>query len=158
MRKQQDYFSTVEMLDIDQKYDVAVIDEAQMIADPDRGHSWTRAILGVQAPEVHVCMSPAAEKAVIHLISLCGDTCETRRYERKTKLVCEDEAFRFPEDVQEGDALMFYKKGGAGHRRPPGKNGLRASVIYGSLPPEIRRRQIRMFSGGSGMPSRHRDF
>ena len=102
--------STVEMLDIDQKYDVAVIDEAQMIADPDRGHSWTRAILGVQAPEVHVCMSPAAEKAVIHLISLCGDTCETRRYERKTKLVCEDEAFRFPEDVQEGDALIVFTK------------------------------------------------
>lgn len=34
--------STVEMLDIDQVYDVAVIDEAQMIADSDRGHSWTR--------------------------------------------------------------------------------------------------------------------
>ena len=33
--------STVEMLDIDQVYDVAVIDEAQMIADSDRGHSWT---------------------------------------------------------------------------------------------------------------------
>ena len=140
--------STVEMLDIDQKYDVAVIDEAQMIADPDRGHSWTRAILGVQAPEVHVCMSPAAEKAVIHLISLCGDTCETRRYERKTKLVCEDEAFRFPEDVQEGDALIVFTKRAvldiAGRLE---RMGVRASVIYGSLPPEIRRRQIRMFSG-----------
>ena len=39
--------STVEMLDIDQVYDVAVIDEAQMIADSDRGHSWTRGILGI---------------------------------------------------------------------------------------------------------------
>ena len=81
--------STVEMLDLDQKYDVAVIDETQMIADSDRGHSWTRAILGVQAREVHVCMSPAAEKVVSHLISLCGDSFEVHRYERKTRLLCE---------------------------------------------------------------------
>ncbi len=100
--------STVEMLDIDQVYDVAVIDEAQMIADADRGHSWTRAILGVQCPEIHVCMSPAAEGVVTHLIGLCGDTFEVRRYERKTALVCEEKPFVFPDDVQEGDALIVF--------------------------------------------------
>lgn len=139
--------STVEMLDIDQKYDIAVIDEAQMISDPDRGHSWTRAVLGVQAPEVHVCMSPAAEKVLTHLITLCQDTFEVRRYGRKTALVCEEEAFRFPEDVRDGDALIVFTKRAvldiAGRLE---KSGTRASVIYGSLPPEIRRRQIRLFS------------
>ena len=139
--------STVEMLDIDQKYEVAVIDEAQMIADPDRGHSWTRAILGVQAQEIHVCMSPAAEKVITHLISLCEDTCEIHRYERKTALMCEAVPVRFPEDVQEGDALIVFTKRAvldiAGRLE---RNGVRASVIYGSLPPEIRRRQIRLFS------------
>lgn len=34
--------STVEMLDCDKEYDIAVIDEAQMVADDDRGHSWTQ--------------------------------------------------------------------------------------------------------------------
>ena len=140
--------STVEMLDIDQSYEVAVIDEAQMIADPDRGHSWTRAILGVRAPEVHVCMSPAAERVVTHLIDLCEDTYEIHRYERKTALVCEDVPVRFPEDVQEGDALIVFTKRAvldiAGRLE---RGGMRASVIYGSLPPEIRRRQIRLFSG-----------
>lgn len=141
--------STVEMLDIDQKYDVAVIDEAQMIADSDRGHSWTRAVLGVQAPEVHVCMSPAAEKVITHLIALCGDSVEVRRYDRKTALLCEKEAFQFPEDVQEGDALIVFTKRAvldiAGRLE---RGGVRASVIYGSLPPEIRRRQIRLFADG----------
>lgn len=141
--------STVEMLDTEQKYDVAVIDEAQMIADSDRGHSWTRAVLGVQAEEVHVCMSPAAEKVITHLISLCGDTYEIHRYERKTQLLCEDEPFSFPEDVREGDALIVFTKkmvldiAGRLERR-----GIRVSVIYGSLPPEIRRRQIRIFAEG----------
>lgn len=139
--------STIEMLDIEKEYDIAVIDEAQMIADEDRGHSWTRAILGVKAKEIHVCMSPAAQNAVTHLISLCGDSSEINHYERMTKLVCEKEAFRFPEDVQDGDALILFTKRAvldiAGRLE---REGVRTSVIYGSLPPEIRRRQIRLFT------------
>ena len=139
--------STIEMLDIEKEYDIAVIDEAQMIADEDRGHSWTRAILGVKAKEIHVCMSPAAQDVVTHLISLCGDSSELNHYERMTKLVCEDEAFRFPEDVREGDALILFTKRAvldiAGRLE---REGIRASVIYGSLPPEIRRRQIKLFT------------
>lgn len=102
--------STIEMLDMEQHYDIAVIDEAQMIADRDRGHSWTRAILGVKADEIHICMSPAAEEVVTHLIALCEDTFEVRHYERKTALVCEQEAFVFPDDVTEGDALITFTK------------------------------------------------
>lgn len=139
--------STIEMLDIEKEYDIAVIDEAQMIADEDRGHSWTRAILGLKAKEIHVCMSPAAQDVVTHLISLCGDSSEINHYERMTKLLCEEEAFRFPEDVQEGDALILFTKRAvldiAGRLE---REGIRTSVIYGSLPPEIRRRQIRLFT------------
>lgn len=139
--------STIEMLDIEQEYDIAVIDEAQMIADEDRGHSWTRAILGVKAREIHVCMSPSAQQVITHLISLCGDSCEINHYERMTKLVCEKKSFRFPEDVQDGDALILFTKRAvldiAGRLE---REGIRTSVIYGSLPPEIRRRQIKLFT------------
>lgn len=141
--------STVEMLDIDREYEVAVIDEAQMVADELRGHSWTRAILGVRASEIHVCMSPAAEQVITHLISLCNDEYEIRRYERKTPLELEDAPISFPEDVQEGDALIVFSKKAvlnvAGRLE---SQGIDASVIYGSLPPEIRRRQMNLFNGG----------
>lgn len=140
--------STIEMLDLDRHYDIAVIDEAQMIASTDRGHSWTRAILGIQAAEIHICMSPAALPVVTHLITLGNGTYEVHRYERKTALVCEEKPFSFPEDVREGDALILFTKRAvldiAGRLE---KEGIRASVIYGSLPPEIRRRQIHQFSG-----------
>ena len=102
--------STVEMADFYKVYDIAVIDEAQMTADPERGHCWTKAILGIQALEIHVCMSPAAERVVQHLIEICGDDWEVHRYERKSALVCEDTPFRFPEDVREGDALVVFSK------------------------------------------------
>ncbi len=141
--------STIEMVDINQRYDIAVIDEAQMIADTDRGHSWTRAILGLLSEEIHICMSPAAEPVIIHLIGVCGDTYEIRRYERKTALICEDTPFNFPEDVQPGDALIVFSKKTvldvAGRLE---EVGIEASVIYGSLPPEIRRRQVQMFAEG----------
>ena len=138
--------STIEMADFDENYDIAVIDEAQLVADPDRGHSWTKAILGLRAPEIHICMSPAAEAVICHLIDLCEDTYEVERYERKTKLLCENKAFVFPDDVRQGDALIAFSKKSvldvAGRLEEVGVN---ASVIYGSLPPEIRRRQMHLF-------------
>lgn len=141
--------STIEMLDINKVYDVAVIDEAQMVADVDRGHSWTRAILGVRANEIHVCMSPIALEVVTHLIGLTGDKYEVHNYERKTPLVIEDEPFDFPADVKDGDAfIVFSKKAVLNIAARLEENGIKSSVIYGSLPPEIRRRQMEMFNGG----------
>ncbi len=141
--------STIEMLDMDLHYDIAVIDEAQMVADESRGHSWTRAILGMKADEIHVCMSQDAVKAVIHLVQLCGDDYEIHQYERKTPLETEDKAFVFPDDVQDGDALIaFSKKSVLNVAGRLEDCGITSSVIYGSLPPEIRRKQTQMFYSG----------
>ena len=47
--------ATVEMTPLGFDFDVAVIDECQMLADAQRGWAWTQALLGVCANEVHVC-------------------------------------------------------------------------------------------------------
>lgn len=141
--------STIEMADFDEAYDIVVIDEAQLVEDSDRGHSWTKAILGIRAEEIHICMSPAAEDAVKMLIELCEDTYEVRRYKRKTALICEEKSFDFPKDVQAGDALIvFYKKAVLDVAGRLEAEKISASVIYGSLPPEIRRRQMHLFNKG----------
>ena len=46
---------TVEMLDFNTCYQIAVIDEIQMIADPQRGSGRTSAVLGLIAEELHLC-------------------------------------------------------------------------------------------------------
>lgn len=43
---------TVEMVPVDVKVEVAVIDEIQMLRDQSRGWAWTRALLGIAAEEV----------------------------------------------------------------------------------------------------------
>ena len=40
-------------------FQVAVVDEVQMLGDPFRGPSFTRAILGLPAEELHLCGDPA---------------------------------------------------------------------------------------------------
>lgn len=73
---------TIEMADLSRHYDMAVIDEAQMISDPSRGGAWTAAILGLCADEIHICMAPHAESIIRKLIAYCGDEIvETEKFD-----------------------------------------------------------------------------
>ncbi|MBQ6551234.1 MAG: hypothetical protein IJL78_07495 [Lachnospiraceae bacterium] len=141
--------STIEMLDMQKTYALAVIDEAQMLADPDRGGSWTAAILGVCAPEVHVCAAPSAEEILIRMIEECGDTYEIVRHERMTPLTCETTRFHMEQDTKKGDALIVFSRSSVHavaaelHER-----GFKTSIIYGALPYDVRHEQARMFSEG----------
>lgn len=60
---------TVEMLNTAQKFDVAVLDEIQMLRDQQRGWAWTRALLGVNADHVHVCGELAATDIVKQMVA-----------------------------------------------------------------------------------------
>ena len=138
--------STIEKLSVDDEYDIAVIDEAQMISDGQRGSAWTKAVLGARANEVHICCSPDAVDIIILLIEECGDTHESVLYERDVPLVVDDRPFYFPGGVEDGDALIaFSKRMVLGIASILADNGIRASVIYGNLPPETRKRQVEMF-------------
>ena len=53
---------TAEMVPIDDRRDICVIDEIQMLRDIDRGTAWTRALLGVAADEVKIIFSKFADK------------------------------------------------------------------------------------------------
>ena len=56
--------------------EVAVIDEIQMMRDVGRGWSWTRALLGVAANEIHLCGEAAAIELVKELCYQIGETVE----------------------------------------------------------------------------------
>lgn len=46
---------TIETVDLGGEYDVAIIDEIQMMADEERGWAWTQALLATKAPVIHLC-------------------------------------------------------------------------------------------------------
>ena len=140
--------ATAEKLDMRRYYDVAVVDECQMIADGQRGYAWTRAILGVLAPEVHLCAAPEAEDLLVRLIESCGDSYEVERHKRTTPLICMTRTVDYHR-VQPGDALITFSKVGvlsvAEDLRQSGKE---PAIIYGALPYSTRRRQMEGFLKG----------
>jgi len=141
--------STVEMADLKKHYDVAVIDECQMISDRDRGGAWTAAILGLCADEIHACASPDAEELLTRIIRECGDELTIVRHERMTPLVVEKEGFQFPASVRRGDALIVFSKARVHAVAAELKRkGYRVSLIYGALPPDVRRDQAVRFQQG----------
>jgi ATP-dependent RNA helicase SUPV3L1/SUV3 len=141
--------STIEMVDTRRPIDVAVIDEAQMIFDADRGWAWTQAIVGVPANELLVICSAYAVPAIESLLKLCGETCKVVHFERKQHVellphVVPTTALRM------GDAVVaFSRRDVLTLRDEIAEKGHPVSVIYGALPPEVRRREAERFANGA---------
>ncbi|MBO4337670.1 MAG: helicase [Lachnospiraceae bacterium] len=141
--------STVETLDIYKRYDVAVIDECQMIADSQRGGAWTRAVLGVCAPEIHICCDNSCRNIVTQMITDCGDDYEEVIHERSVPLLFDKKDFRFPDGIQEKDALIvFSKRSVLAVAAELQRIGISASVIYGKLPYDVRMNEVKKFTEG----------
>lgn len=136
---------TIEKLDLKRQYDVAVIDEIQMIDDSQRGAAWSRALLGVRAKEIHVCGASNSREILEEIINDCGDPYEIIEYKRRIPLEVQDKAFNYNE-VEEGDAIVvFSKKKVLELAEEYSSKGIKASLIYGDLPPEVRRKQYEQF-------------
>lgn len=152
------YFSscTVEMIPLNTRFDVAVIDEIQMIADADRGNAWTTAVLGVQAKEVHVCGEERAVKVIQAMCASIGDKCVVHRYQRLSPLETMDKAVENLESLQKGDAVVAFSRQNLHSLKQniEEKTGRRCAIIYGSLPPEVRAQQAALFND----PSNDYDF
>jgi ATP-dependent RNA helicase SUPV3L1/SUV3 len=141
--------STIEMVGTNTPIDVAVIDEAQMIFDASRGWAWTQAIVAVPANEVIIICSAYAVPAIENLLGLCGERCSVRHFERKQHV----QLLSNPVPVHAlmlGDAVVaFSRRDVLMLRDQIAAAGHPVSVIYGALPPEVRRREAERFAEGA---------
>ena len=78
------------MTNVNQTYEVAVLDEIQMVKDYQRGWAWTRALLGIPAKEIHVCGEAAAINLIREVALSIGEEFEVKSYKRLTQLVIQD--------------------------------------------------------------------
>lgn len=139
---------TVEMLSPIVRYDVAVIDEIQMIADPERGGGWTAAVLGLCADELHLCGEDTAIPLIEAIARMTGDELIINRYERLTPLVVEDKPLGKITNVQPGDCIVTFSRKGIFSVKDQiqEQTGMKCVVAYGMLPPEIRSEQAALFN------------
>ena len=140
--------STIEMMGTGDLIDVAVIDEAQMIFDPWRGWAWTQAIVGAPAKELLIICSAYAVPAIENLLGLCGERCEVRVFERMQQVQLLPAAVPIA-NLKLGDAVVaFSRRDVLMLRDQVAANGKTVSVIYGALPPEVRKREAARFASG----------
>ncbi len=140
--------STIEMVSTNTPVDVAVIDEAQMIFDNSRGWAWTQAIVAVPATEVIIICSAYAVPAIENLLGLCGERCTVRVFERKQHVDLLTQQVPLS-SLRLGDAVVaFSRRDVLTLRDAIAASGHPVSVIYGALPPEVRRREAERFSNG----------
>lgn len=140
---------TVEMSPLNQKVDVAVIDEIQMIADDDRGWAWTQAVLGIQAKELHLCGEDRVVPLIQELCARIGDKCEVHRYERLNPLSVMNRSLKGSlKNLQKGDAVVSFSRVSlhAIKRAIEESTRRRCAIVYGSLPPETRATQAALFN------------
>ncbi|CAM2077493.1 MULTISPECIES: SUV3 family DEAD/DEAH box RNA helicase [Clostridia] len=136
---------TIEKVNLKQSYDIAVIDEIQMISDTQRGIAWSRAVLGLRCNEIHICGAMNAKELLIKILEDCEDDYEIKEYHRNIPLIVETKNFSY-NDVQEGDAIVvFSKKRVLEIAQDYSNKNIKTSIIYGDLPPEVRKMQYEQF-------------
>ncbi|XP_076249132.1 suv3 RNA helicase isoform X2 [Calliopsis andreniformis] len=138
---------SVEMVNVQNVYEVAILDEIQLIRDPSRGWAWTRALLGVVADEIHVCGEAAAIPIIESICATIGETVQVEQYKRLTDLVIEKYALRSLFNVQPGDCIVCFNKNDIFYvSQNIEKIGKQVAVIYGSLPPATKLAQAARFN------------
>ena len=140
---------TVEMVSLTKVYDVAVIDEIQMIGDEQRGSAWSRALQGIHAREIHLCGGLEACDIVRSLATSMGDDFELKKYDRLSNLVISDDSLQGDySKIRPGDCVVAFSRNDifSIKRQIEMLTPHKCAVIYGSLPAETRSKQARLFN------------
>ena len=143
------YSCTVEMAPLNTKFDVAVIDEIQMISHTERGWAWTQAFFGLQAREIHLCGEARTVNIMRELCALVGDEVHVHEYKRLTPLqILPRSLYGNLNKLEKGDCVVAFSVVGIhALRREIEKNtGKKCAIVYGSLPPETRAQQAKLFN------------
>ncbi|KAJ1962433.1 RNA helicase [Dipsacomyces acuminosporus] len=130
-------------------YNVAVIDEIQMISDRQRGWAWTNALLNLRAHEIHLCGEPSAVPLVRKVCETLDEEVEVREYSRLGQLEVSKKSLEGDwKNIRKGDCVVTFSRKSIFTIKNTieSKTGLRCAVIYGSLPPEARVEQARLFN------------
>ncbi len=131
-----------------QHWDVVVVDEVQMMADPQRGWAWVDALVSAHTPKLMMTGPALIEPSLRTLCELCEDQLQVQRTKRLSPVEVARHATTL-ERLEPGSLLVAFSRKLVlelkGMLESAGKS---VSVVYGALSPEVRREQARRFREG----------
>jgi hypothetical protein len=140
--------ATIEMFNPIHSGECVIIDEAQMLADPDRGWAWTRALMEAQAPEIHVIGPPTAQDLIQRMAGAAAIPMSVIEHNRLAPIQVADRNWPL-QDLEPRTILVAFSRQMVLQLKVDlERMKRRVSVVYGNLPPEVRRRQADRFADG----------
>lgn len=147
--------ATIEMADVDTHHSVVVVDEAQLLDNPQRGWAWTRAVFHSRCDVLVVTGSMDCLPILDRIAELTGETVELHEFERRAPLSAMPCAIE-PTELRSGDAVIAFSRTNVLAMKaeisrlvnPATGHPFRVATIYGALGPEVRRSEARRFSTG----------
>ncbi|KAK9086927.1 hypothetical protein Syun_029321 [Stephania yunnanensis] len=119
-----------------------------MVGCNTRGSSFTRALLGLPADELHLCGDAAAVPLVQKMLAATGDSVKVQYYERLSPLVPSKVPLGAFSNIKTGDCVVTFSRREIYKLKKEIEGGGKhlCSVVYGSLPSGTRTRQATMFN------------
>jgi ATP-dependent RNA helicase SUPV3L1/SUV3 len=139
--------STIEMMDTSRVVDACVIDEVQLLTDPDRGWAWCQALVGAPARRIIMTGSPDCIPLVQAMAEYLGEPLRIERLERHTPIDAEPAALSLSR-IEAGTAVIAFSRRDVLAIKALIEPRFRVAVIYGNLTPEVRREEARRFRSG----------
>lgn len=140
--------ATVEMFNSERSGDCVVIDEAQMLADSDRGWAWTRALMEAQSPEIHVIGPLTSRDLIQRLADAAAIPLKVIEHERLTPIKVAENHWPVNKLPPRTILVAFSRQMVLQLKSDLEQLKRSVSVVYGSLPPEVRRKQSERFANG----------
>lgn len=140
--------ATIEMFNPQRSGDCVVIDEAQMLADPDRGWAWTRALMEAQSKSIHVLAPPSGRMLIERLARAADIPLTIQRHERLAEIKVAEEPWSVRRLPERTILVAFSRQAALRLKNDLERHNRSVSIVYGNLPPEVRRKQADRFARG----------
>lgn len=140
--------ATVEMFNPKKSGRCVIIDEAQMLADADRGWAWTRALMEAEAPDIHVIGPATARQLVEQMANAAAIPLEIVDHDRLAPIQIAERSWSLDQLPPRTILVAFSRQIVLQLKTELEKLRRNVSVVYGNLPPEVRRKQADRFAAG----------
>ena len=139
---------TTEMMDYKNEYDVVILDECFLIGDVNRGKSWLKVILEAKCKKMFLITSNEGLYILEEILTKLNRKYTINQFTRLTPLTFSDKKYNIKKIKPKTVFITFSRVEVLLKKAMLEENGHNVSVLYGNLPPEVKKQQIKKFITG----------
>jgi ATP-dependent RNA helicase SUPV3L1/SUV3 len=137
---------TVEMFNSEKYHNTIVLDECFMLNDKDRGKSWLKTIINARCETIHLITNKETKNMILNILkSLDRKNIEVNEYEKLVPLEI-NPRIKFSKPPKKSLLIVFSRISVLKEKYIYEKKGYNVSVLYGNLPPEVKKKEIEKFN------------